>query len=144
MVFRRYNGELGAVLRYIVHQLYAKETTEIIIIQELMLQMAGIGPLPSLTDAQIQAMAGGPVLQIEAVASATRGARLDPAEAIWKSPIRLGKALMDSGLALPLLIQLTQQRQSCVFTHDAPLKALAALYDEVGITFILLSISSFP
>lgn len=94
--------------------------------------MAGIEPLPSLSDSQITAMAGGPALRIEAVASAARGARLDPGD-ILKGPFRLRKALVDSGLALPLLIQVAQQRQSCVFkAPDAHLKSLASLYDTVS------------
>ena len=40
--------------------------------------MAGIESLPSMSVAQISAMAGSPALRIEAVASTTRGAGLDP------------------------------------------------------------------
>lgn len=95
--------------------------------------MAGIEPLPSLSEAQIAAMAGGPALRIEAVGSGARGARLDPGDAVLKGPQRLGKALLESSLALPLLIQVAQQRQSCVFqAPDAYLKSLAGLYDAVS------------
>lgn len=101
-------------------------------LRELIWKMAGIEPLPSLSDAQISAMAGGPNLRIEAVASNTRGARMDPGEVTLRGPQRLGKTLLDSSLALPLLIQVAQQRQSCVFTaHDTHLKSLASLYDAV-------------
>jgi THO complex subunit 2 len=95
--------------------------------------MAGIEPLPSLSDSQITAMAGGPALRIEAVASTTRGARLDPGDAVLKGPQRLGKTLLETNLALPLLIQVAQQRQSCVFkAPDAYLKSLASLFDTVS------------
>ena len=104
-------------------------------LRELIWKMAGIEPLPNLSDAQISAMAGGPTLRIEAVASSTRGARLDPSEVTLRGPQRLGKTLLDSSLALPLLIQVAQQRQSCVFTaQDTHLKSLASLYDAVGPT----------
>jgi THO complex subunit 2 len=132
MLFRRYSADLTPVLKYIVHQLYNGQTTEIVVLRELIWKMAGIEPLPSLSDSQIVAMAGGPALRIEAVASTTRGARLDPGDAVLKGPQRLGKALLDSSLALPLLIQVAQQRQSCVFrATDAHLKSLASLYDAV-------------
>ena len=101
-------------------------------LRELIWKMAGIEPLPSLSDAQISAMAGGPTLRIEAVASNARGARLDPSEVTLRGPQRLGKTLLDSSLALPLLIQVAQQRQSCVFmAQDTHLKSLASLYDVV-------------
>jgi len=132
MLFRRYSADLTPVIKYVVHQLYNGQTTEIIVLRELIWKMAGIEPLPSLSDAQISAMAGGPTLRIEAVASNTRGARLDPGEVTLRGPQRLGKTLLDSSLALPLLIQVAQQRQSCVFAaHDTHLKSLASLYDVV-------------
>src|SRR5260221_14726896 len=94
--------------------------------------MAGIEPFPSLSETQIAAMAGGPTPRIAAVASSTRGARLDPGDAVVKGPQRLGKALLDSQLALPLLVQVVQQRQSAVHKiPDAHLKSLAGLYDAV-------------
>lgn len=132
MLFRRYSADLTPLLKYIVHQLHNGQTTEIIVLRELIWKMAGIEPLPSLTDSQVIAMAGGPVLRIEAVASAARGARLDPGDAILKGPQRLGRSLLESSLALPLLIQVAQQRDSCVFrAPDAHLKTLASLYDTV-------------
>ena len=133
MLFRRYSADLTPVIKYVVHQLYNGQTTEIIVLRELIWKMAGMEPLPNLSDAQISAMAGGPTLRIEAVASSTRGARLDPSEVTLRGPQRLGKTLLDSSLALPLLIQVAQQRQSCVFTaQDTHLKSLASLYDAVG------------
>jgi THO complex subunit 2 len=133
MLFRRYSADLTPLLKYIVHQLHNGQTTEIIVLRELIWKMAGIEPLPSLSDSQIIAMAGGPVLRIEAIASAARGARLDPGDAVLKGPQRLGRGLLESSLALPLLIQVAQQRDSCVFkAPDAHLKTLASLYDTVS------------
>ena len=122
MLFRRHNADLPSLLSYVVHQLHNGQTTEIVVFRELIWKMAGIEPLPSLSDSQIAAMAGGPALRIETVASYTRGARMDPSDAALKGPARLGKVLQESGLALPLLIQISQQRQACVFqTQNAHL-----------------------
>lgn len=144
MLCRRYNSDITPILNYIVHQLYNGQTTEIIVLKELIWKMAGIEPLPDLSDSQVLAMAGGPTLRVEAVASDTRGARLDPSDNGLKSPQRLGKALLDSSLALPLLIQVAQQRQSCVFkAPDAHLKSLASLYDTVSASLDSLSASSY-
>ena len=139
MLFRRYSADLTPLFKYIVHQLYAGQTTEIVVLREVIWKMAGIEPLPSLSEVQITAMAGGPTLRIEAVASTTRGARLDPGDAVLKGPQRLGKALLESQLALPLLVQVAQQRQSAVHKiPDAHLKSLASLYDAVSFTLIRL------
>ncbi|KAK0191289.1 transcription factor/nuclear export subunit protein 2-domain-containing protein [Armillaria mellea] len=146
MLFRRYSADLTPVLKYIVHQLQNGMTSEIVVLRELIWKMAGVEPLPSLSDSQIMAMAGGPALRIEAIASATRGARLDPAEASLKGPSRLGKTLVDSGLALPLLIQVAQQRQSSIYkAPDAHLKSLASLYDTThGVLLQYLELLTSP
>ncbi|KAI9063149.1 hypothetical protein FKP32DRAFT_1651303 [Trametes sanguinea] len=146
MLFRRYSADLTPLLTYVVHQLHNGQTTEIVVFRELIWKMAGIQPLPSLSDSQIAAMAGGPTLRIEAVASSTRGARLDPSDALLKGPQRLGKALLDSSLALPLLIQVAQQRQACVFqAQDAYLKSLASLFDTThGVLLQYLELLTTP
>ena len=132
MLFRRYSADLTPLLTYVVHQLQNGQTTEIVVFRELIWKMAGIEPLPSMTNSQVIAMAGGPVLRIEAVASLFRGARLNPSDAGYKAPQRLGRALLDSNTAIPLLILTAQQRQSCVFIHsNSHVKALANSYDLV-------------
>ncbi|KAG0699864.1 transcription factor/nuclear export subunit protein 2-domain-containing protein [Suillus ampliporus] len=146
MLFRRYSADLSPLLKYVVHQLYNGQTTEIVVLRELIWKMAGIEPLPSLSDSQINAMAGGPALRIEAVASTTRGARLDPGDAVLKGPQRLGKTMLETNLALPLLIQVAQQRQSCVFkAPDAHLKSLASLFDTThGVLLQYLDLLTSP
>jgi THO complex subunit 2 len=132
MLFRRYSADLTPVLKYVVHQLYSGQTSEITVLRELIWKMAGIEPLPTLSDAQVLAMAGGPTLRIQAIAQETRGAQADPSDINLRGPYRLGRALVDSSLALPLLVQVAQQRQACVFNvPDAPLKSLAGLFDAV-------------
>ncbi|EPQ59661.1 hypothetical protein GLOTRDRAFT_136479 [Gloeophyllum trabeum ATCC 11539] len=146
MLFRRYSADLTSLLKYIVNQLFNGEVTDTIVLRELIWRMAGIEPLPNLNESQIIAMAGGPLLRIEAVASTTRGARQDPGDAALKGPVRLARALLDSGLALPLLIQVAQLRQSCVFTgKDTHLKALAGLFDAThGVFLQYLELLSSP
>ncbi|GLB33487.1 putative THO complex subunit 2 N-terminus [Lyophyllum shimeji] len=146
MLFRRYSADLTPVLTYVMHQLHNGQTTELVVLRELIWKMAGIEPLPSLSDAQVSAMAGGPVLRIESVASATRGARLDPGDAVLKGPQRLGRALLESSLALNLLIQVAQQRQACVFkAPDAHIKSLASLYDTThGVLLQYLELLTSP
>ncbi|KAJ3574543.1 hypothetical protein NP233_g1708 [Leucocoprinus birnbaumii] len=147
MLFRRYSAELSPVLSYVAHQLQSGQTTEIVVLRELIWKMAGIEPLPSLSEAQIAAMAGGPVLRIEAIASETRGARLDTSESNLKGPQRLGRSLLEApSLALPLLVQVAQQRQACVFrAPDAHLKSLASLFDAThGVLLQYLELLTSP
>ncbi|KDR65812.1 hypothetical protein GALMADRAFT_148396 [Galerina marginata CBS 339.88] len=146
MLFRRYGADLSAVLQYIVHQLSNRQTTEIVVLRELIWKMAGIEPLPTLSESQMAAMAGGPALRTEALASAVRGARLDPSDIGLKGPQRLGKNLLESSSALPLLIQVAQQRQACVYNApNAHLKSLAGLYDAThGVLLQYLEVLTSP
>ena len=91
-------------------------------------------------------MAGGPTLRIEAVASNLRGAGLEASEVSFRGTQRLGKALIDTKLAFPILAQVAQQRQACVFkTRDAHLKSIAYLYDAThGVLFQYLDLLSTP
>lgn len=133
-LFRRYSSDISPVLKYIVHQLYNGQTSEIIVLERLILKMAGIEPLPSLSDAQITAMAGGPTLRIEAVASDIRGAGFETSEAALRGAQRLGKSLVDTKLAFPILVQVAQQREACVYkAKDTHLKSIAYLFDIVRI-----------
>lgn len=133
MLFRRFTADLTPLLQYIVHQLYNGATTETVVLKELIMKLAGIEPLPNLSDSQVITMAGGPILRIEAIASTTRGARADPNDTVLKGPARLGKALTESGLARPLLIQIAQQRQAAAHqSQNTHLKALAGLFDGVN------------
>ncbi|KAI0032028.1 transcription factor/nuclear export subunit protein 2-domain-containing protein, partial [Vararia minispora EC-137] len=132
MLFRRYTADLTPILSYTAHQLFQNAMTETVVLKELVWKMAGIEPLPSLNDLQVQAMAGGPALRTEAIASTIRGAKADPADMVLKGPARLKKALLESGLARPLLIQIAQLRESAAYrAENAHLKSLASLFDGI-------------
>ncbi len=144
MLFRRYSADLTPILSYIAHQLQNKMTTEIVVLRELMSIMAGIKPLHDLADRDISAMAGGPALRIEVLASETRGSKADPHDNNMRGPMRFGKALIDTQLARPILIQLAQQRQSAIFTNNTThLKSLGSLYDTVSAYYLLL-LATYP
>ncbi|KAF6762809.1 transcription factor/nuclear export subunit protein 2-domain-containing protein [Ephemerocybe angulata] len=138
MLFRRYNTDLKPVLKYVVNRLQADVTSDITILKELIWKMAGIEPLPSLSNAQIAAMAGGKTLRIQTIAAQHRGAQADPSDLAMRAPDRLADALINSGLALPLLVQVAQQRQSCVFnaSKDSPLKTVSGLFDATHGVFL--------
>jgi THO complex subunit 2 len=64
------------------------------------------------SETQITAMAGGPTLWIDVVASAAQDARLDPGDVVLKGPRRFDKTPVDPQLPLPCLVQVAQQRRS--------------------------------
>jgi THO complex subunit 2 len=133
ILYERYGMDLAPLLNYIAHQLHNRQATDIIILKELITHMCGIEPLPSLQNTQIEAMAGGPTLRVEAIASAQRGCRRNVGRRLYWSTNRLRDKLAETNLAFPLLVQVAQQRQSCVFqTTDAPLKSLSNLFDTVS------------
>ena len=128
--FRRYSTDLSPVLKYIVHQLYSGQTSEIIVLEKLILKMTGLEPLPSLTDTQIKVMTGGPLLRIEVITSGLRGAGSAVTQATSLNAERLAHTLVNTNLAFPLLVQVAQQRQACVYkARDAYLKSIAYLFD---------------
>jgi len=133
LLFRRYSADLVPLLTYIVHQLHNGQMTEIVVLRELIWKMADIEPLPTLSESQMEAMAGGPILRMESIASSTRGAKSEIKDLKLKGPERLTKTIINSSLALPLLVQVAQQRQACVFKAGSTyLKSLSGLFDAVS------------
>jgi len=113
--------------------------TEIVVLRELIWKMADIEPLPTLSESQMEAMAGGPILRMESIASSTRGAKSEIKDLKLKGPERLTKTIINSSLALPLLVQVAQQRQACVFKAGSTyLKSLSGMFDAVGQSSTLL------
>lgn len=45
MLFRRYSADLTPVLKYVVHQLHNRQTTELVVLRELIWKMAGVADL---------------------------------------------------------------------------------------------------
>lgn len=124
------------VLQYLVNRLRASTLEDLVVLSELVLKLAGIEPLSELSDAQIAALSGGLLLRTEAsmplVAASSPTGVLLARSAFKKGAQRLWSTLHSSGLALPLLILLAQQRQACVFgapDEEAHIKALGSTFD---------------
>ena len=71
---------------------------------------------------------------------------MDVSEVSLRGTQRLGKALIGTKLALPILAQVAQQRQACVYkARDAHLKSIAYLYDAThGVLFQYMDLLSTP
>ena len=134
--FRKYAVmDCTPVLQYLVNQLQQGHGNDLIVLSELVLKMAGIEPVGELSDAQTAALSGGPLLQGEAmltlIAAPSPTAALLARNAFKKAGSRLHRTLVQSRLALALLVLMAQHRQRCVFETEAHIKSLSSAYDTV-------------
>ncbi|EFW23119.1 THO complex component [Coccidioides posadasii str. Silveira] len=130
-VFKRYSSIVNPVpvLQYVAEQLRQNNSTDLIVLEQLISSMAGIVTDTNFNDAQVQAMAGGEVLQ-----SQTMLQLLDKRHESKTTSKRLMRALTDSKLAGQLLIAIAQERVTCVFKEseaDIELKLLGNIFDEI-------------
>ena len=119
------------VLQYVTNQLLNHNSTDLVVLEHLIKQMAGITQDASFDNSKIIAMCGGPVLRAKTMSSLD-DERSDPTK--QNSTKRLMKALVTSNLTGALLIAISQERQSCIFNideADAYLKLLGNFFDEI-------------
>lgn len=128
-VFKRYSIMNPApIIQYVNDQLYRGNSTDLVILKELIAQMAGVVPDTDFTDAQLTAMTGGEILRRQTLIN-LQDKRYESA----KTAKRLMKALTDTGLAGPLLLSIAQHRQSAIYSisdEEAHIKLLATMVDD--------------
>ncbi|KAF4979740.1 hypothetical protein FZEAL_4097 [Fusarium zealandicum] len=128
-VFRRYTIlNATPVLQYVNDQLVKGNSTDLIILKELITSMGGIVDSVDFTDHQVLSMAGGQYLRRHTLIRG-QDKRFDNI----KSSKRLVQALSESKLAAQLLINLTQYRQAALFQvpeDEAHIKYLASIIDD--------------
>ncbi|KAH8802796.1 transcription factor/nuclear export subunit protein 2-domain-containing protein [Xylogone sp. PMI_703] len=128
-VFRRYSiMNVSPVLQYVNDQLYRGNSTDLVILKELIAQMAGVVPDTDFTDAQITAMTGGELLRRQTLINLQ-----DKRYESTKTAKRLMKALTETKLAGQLLLSIAQHRQSAIYTvsdDEAHIKMLATMIDD--------------
>ncbi|GAA5887200.1 hypothetical protein JCM5296_004560 [Sporobolomyces johnsonii] len=133
-LYRRWaplQGSLWVVLQYLVNQLVSGNSKDLVVLRELIARMTAIEPFADLSDAQVLSLAGGKFLRSEVfqqtdIAQAGKRTQL---QQVANARMRLSRALMEKGLAMPLLVNIALQRQACLKT-DAHLKSLGALFDQ--------------
>ena len=121
----------GPILQYVEEQLGRGNSTDLIMLEQMIAAMAGISSDISFNDAQLQAMGGGDLLQQQILLQAL-DRRYDPSTKT--SSRRLVRALKESGLSGSLLMSLALHRQSCIYeadNADAPLKLLGMVFDDI-------------
>lgn len=128
-VFRRYNVMSPTpIIRYVDDQLFKGNSTDLIILKELISSMGGVVPTVDFTDDQIMAMSGGETLRRQTLIN-VHDKRFDSV----KSSQRLMQALIDSRLAGQLLVNIVQYRQAAIFKtpeDEAHIKYLSSMVDD--------------
>ncbi|KAI1386323.1 uncharacterized protein F4822DRAFT_312374 [Hypoxylon trugodes] len=128
-VFRRYgNMDPTPVIYYVNNQVANGNSTDLIILRELITSMGGIVSDIDFTDAQLFALSGGELLRRQTLVS-LGDKRYESA----KSATRLMKALMQTDLACQLLTNMAQYRQSAIYhlpENETHIKYLASVIDD--------------
>lgn len=128
-VFRRYeNVNPTPVIQYVNEQVAAGNSTDMVILRELITSMAGIVPDVDFTDGQLSALSGGELLRRQTLIGL--GDKRYESE---KSASRLMKALLQTNIASQLLVNMAQYRQSAIYQlpeDEAHIKYIATVVDD--------------
>ena len=136
-MFKRWHVmDVTPVLQYVSEQLRQSNPTDLIVLEQITNNMAGIVSDTNFNEAQAYAMAGGALLQAQTMLQ-LHDQRHEPK--IIKTSKILLKALTGPRLAGQLLVAIAQERQTCVYKlpeHNAPLKVLGNQFDELHRIFV--------
>ncbi|CAN8291333.1 unnamed protein product [Cochlearia groenlandica] len=122
--------ELRGLFQYLVNQLKRGQGIELVLLQELIQQMANVQYTENLTEDQLDAMAGSETLRYHATSfGMTRNNK-----ALIKSSNRLRDSLLSNDepkIAIPLLLLIAQHRSLVVVNADAPyIKMVTEQFDR--------------
>ncbi|XP_008787914.2 THO complex subunit 2-like isoform X2 [Phoenix dactylifera] len=122
--------ELRGLFQYLVNQLKKGSGIELVLLQELIQQMANVQYTENMTEEQLDAMAGGETLRYQATLfGMTRNNK-----ALTKSTNRLRDSLLpkeEPKLAIPLLLLIAQHRSMVIINADAPyIKMVSEQFDR--------------
>ena len=134
-VFKRYAVmNPSPVLQYVTEQLRQRNPTDLVVLEQITSNMAGIVSDTNFNEAQVLAMAGGDLLQAQTMLQL-----LDKRHELQLPAKRLLRALTGPRLAGQLLIAIAQERQTCVYNfpeQNTPLKVLGNQFDELHRIFV--------
>jgi THO complex subunit 2 len=133
-LFRRYGSmDVSTATTYVACQLKKSNIYDLIVLRDLVTQMAGVLVHENLSDHQLKCYAGGDSLKEQGMALLREPGMLLG----WKkSGSRLMKALTETNLAGLLPVLIAQERGTSLFNlrteHISNLKLLGNLFDEVS------------
>ncbi|KAK2995185.1 hypothetical protein RJ640_005775 [Escallonia rubra] len=122
--------ELRGLFQYLVNQLKKGNGIELVLLQELIQQMANVQYTENMTEDQLDAMAGSETLRYQATSfGVTRNNK-----ALIKSTNRLRDSLLpkdEPKLAIPLLLLIAQHRSVVVINAEVPyIKMVSEQFDR--------------
>ncbi|KAK2998541.1 hypothetical protein RJ639_023350, partial [Escallonia herrerae] len=122
--------ELRGLFQYLVNQLKKGNGIELVLLQELIQQMANVQYTENMTEDQLDAMAGSETLRYQATSfGVTRNNK-----ALIKSTNRLRDSLLpkdEPKLAIPLLLLIAQHRSLVVINAEVPyIKMVSEQFDR--------------
>ncbi|MCL7046579.1 hypothetical protein MKW94_030124 [Papaver nudicaule] len=128
--------ELRGLFQYLVNKLKQGKGHELVLLQELIQQMANVQYTENMTEEQLDAMAGSETLRYQATAfGMTRNNK-----ALVRSTNRLRDSLLpkdEPKLALPLLLLIAQHRALVIINANAPyIKMVSEQFDRVHGTLL--------
>ncbi|KAL8105802.1 THO complex subunit 2 isoform X3 [Apium graveolens] len=122
--------ELRGLFQYLVNQLKKGNGIELVLLQELIQQMANVQYTENMTEEQLDAMAGSETLRYQATSFGVPRNN----KALIKSTNRLRDSLFpkeEPKLAVPLLLLIAQHRSVVVISADAPhIKMVSEQFDR--------------
>ncbi|KAM3175897.1 hypothetical protein ACTXT7_007579 [Hymenolepis weldensis] len=128
---RKYQFDLAGILQYVLNQLKAGRSEDLLILQEIIHQMAGLDSYEEMTDEQLEAATGGEILLQEGgYYSQIRNAR--------RNANRLKEALIENKIIMPLIFLMARQRDAILYIDDPErhVKTAGRLYDECQGTLV--------
>ncbi|KAA0184296.1 hypothetical protein FBUS_06164 [Fasciolopsis buskii] len=139
---KKYQFDLAGILQYVLNQLKAGKSYDLLILREILHRMSGIDVIEEMTDEQVESMSGGELLiQEGGYYSQIRNTR--------KNATRLKEALMEHNMIMPFIFLMARQRDAVLFLDDPDrhVKLAGRLYDQCQgtlvqfITFLSLQLS---
>ncbi|XAR65132.1 hypothetical protein NMG60_11009111 [Bertholletia excelsa] len=122
--------ELRGLFQYLVNQLKKGNGIELVLLQELIQQMANVQYTENMTEEQLDAMAGSDTLRYQATSFGISRNN----KALIKSTNRLRDSLLpkeEPKLAIPLLLLIAQHRSVVVINADVPyIKMVSEQFDR--------------
>lgn len=137
-LYRRWpamSSSLWIVFQYLTNQLVAGNSKDLVILRELIAKMSGLEPFADLSESQVMSLGGGPLLRREVFMRTdiqNAGTKKAATLTLERATTRLTSSLRDSGLAIPILVNVAIQRQACVSDTETHLKSLGGLFDQVS------------
>ncbi|VDM18706.1 unnamed protein product [Hydatigera taeniaeformis] len=128
---KKYQFDLAGILQYVLNQLKAGRSEDLLILQEIIHQMAGLDPYEEMTNEQLEAASGGEILLQEGGYYAQiRNAR--------RNASRLKEALIENKVIMPLVFLMAQQRDAILYLDDPErhVKTAGRLYDQCQGTLV--------